>query len=62
MPLKSDAENTPIVLDIGEVYTKVGISGDTEPRVIIPTVIPEQGCLIYMKFNLCLVFSLLIEY
>ena len=49
MPLKSDAENTPIVLDIGEVYTKVGISGDTEPRVIIPTVIPEQGCLMYMK-------------
>ena len=49
MPLKSDAENTPIVLDIGEVYTKVGISGDTEPRVIIPTIIPEQGCLKYMK-------------
>ena len=43
MPLKSDAENTPIVLDIGEVYTKVGISGDTEPRVIIPTLVPEEG-------------------
>jgi len=43
MPLKSDAENTPIVLDVGEVYTKVGISGDTEPRVIIPTLVPEEG-------------------
>lgn len=34
---KSDTENNPVILDIGEVYTKVGINGDSEPRSIIPT-------------------------
>lgn len=49
MPSKADTENNPIVLDIGEVNTKVGVNGDTEPRAIIPTAIPQKdGSLKYI--------------
>lgn len=37
MPHKGEVENKPVVFDIGEVYTKVGVNGDAEPRAIVPT-------------------------
>lgn len=49
MPLKGDTENNPIVLDIGEVYTKIGVNGDLEPRAVIPTAISKpDGTLKYI--------------
>ncbi len=43
MPLKGDTENNPIVLDFGEVYTKIGVNGDLEPRAVIPTAVSKPG-------------------
>ncbi|CAK8673005.1 unnamed protein product [Clavelina lepadiformis] len=33
----------PIVLDIGETYTKLGFAGEPEPRAVIPTAIQKVG-------------------
>ena len=37
----------PVVLDIGEAYTKLGFAGENEPRSVIPTAIQEIGKFMY---------------
>lgn len=33
----------PIVMDIGESYTKLGFAGESSPRTVIPTAIQQIG-------------------
>jgi len=35
--------DNPVVLDIGEAYTKLGFAGEAEPRAVIPTAVEEVG-------------------
>nr|CAB3219888.1 actin-related protein 10 [Phallusia mammillata] len=48
---------TPVVLDIGEAYTKLGFADEAEPRAIIPTTIEQVGgpvCYIFGRNNTAL--------
>ena len=35
--------SNPVVLDIGESYTKLGFASESSPRSVIPTTIQQVG-------------------